>query len=118
MCALRISSIRVGLKSPPLRVSIPLLTEIPLSDMYKSLCKDDFYPLIHNCTRYMSYEEKVVHRLKHGIPGTIDEWIEDGKEHTKEPTANPHNHKYILLQDTVECIFNIVCKKVSFLFFT
>lgn len=88
--------------------------------MYKSLCNDDFYPLIENCTRWMSYEEKVAHRTKHSIPCSIDEWIEDEKTHTKGPIAGAYNlgtsgHKYTLLQDIVECILNVVTvnKEVS-----
>lgn len=64
----------------------------------------------------MSNEEKAAHRTKHGIPDTLDKWIEDGKTYTKEPTTNPHSnafHKYLSLQDIVECIFNVVCKEAS-----
>lgn len=82
--------------------------------MYQSLCGSDFYPLIiHNHTRWMSYEEKVAYRTKHKIPRSIDEWIEGGKAYIKEPISLGTSHKYTLLQDIVECIFNIVCKEVS-----
>jgi hypothetical protein len=82
-----------------------------------SLCDNDFYPLIHIRTKEMTYDEKVAYRAKHGVPGTIDQWIADGKTRTKAPTADPHKRgpslEYLLWQDEVECILNIIRKKVS-----
>ena len=82
-----------------------------------SLSGNDFYPLIHICTKYMTYDEKVMYRAKHEVPGTIDKWIEDGKTCTKAPTADPHKRgptlKYLLWQDDVECILNVIHKEVG-----
>jgi hypothetical protein len=82
-----------------------------------SLSDSDFYPLIHIHTKEMTYDEKVAYRAKHGIPGTIDEWIADGKTCTKAPTANPHKHgrslEYGSWQDDVECIINVIRKEVG-----
>ena len=65
----------------------------------------------------MTYEEKFMYRTKHGIPSTIDEWIADGKTCTKAPTANPYKRgpspEYLLWQDNVECILNVIFKKVG-----
>jgi hypothetical protein len=81
-----------------------------------SLSDNDFYPLIHIRTKEMTYDEKVAYRAKHCIPGTIDKWIADEKTHTKAPTADPHKRgpslKYLLWQDDVECILNVICKEV------
>ena len=57
--------------------------------MHKCLCPEDFYPLIHSHSKWMSYKEKVAYRIKHGIPATIDEWIMVEMKHTEAPTANP-----------------------------
>ena len=82
-----------------------------------SLSGNDFYPLIHIRTKYMTYYEKVAYRATHGVPGTIDEWIADGKTCTKAPTTDPHKRgptlKYLLWQDDVECILNVICKEVG-----
>ncbi len=82
-----------------------------------SLSGNDFYPLIHIRTKGMTYDEKVAYRAKHGVPGTIDKWIADGKTLTEAPTADPHKRgpslKYLLWQDDVECILNIICKEVG-----
>lgn len=84
---------------------------------YVSLCDNYFYLLIERETKWMSYDKKATYRIEHGIPSTIDEWISDGKMHTKAPTANPHRRgptgEYPLWQDNVKCILNVVCKKVS-----
>ncbi len=65
----------------------------------------------------MTYDEKVAYRAKNGVPGTIDEWIAEGKTRTKAPIADPHKRgpslKYMLWQDDVECILNIICKEVG-----
>jgi hypothetical protein len=97
-----------------------ILTRMPLSDRHPfnlNLCGDDFYPLIHICTKEMTYDEKVVYRAKHCIPGTIDKWIADEKMHTKAPTSDPHNRgpslKYLLWQDDVECILIVIRKEVG-----
>lgn len=82
-----------------------------------SLTGNDFYPLVHICTKDMTYDQKTAYRAKHGVPNTIDKWIADGKIHTKEPIADPHRRgpslEYLLWQDDVECILNIICKKVN-----
>jgi hypothetical protein len=82
-----------------------------------SLSGNDFYPLIHIHAKYMTYEEKVAYRAKHGIPGTIDKWIADGKTCTNAPIADPHKRgpslECVFWQDVVECIFNVICKKVG-----
>lgn len=85
-----------------------------------SLTGNDFYPLTHISTvKGMTYDEKVAYRAKHGIPGSIDEWIAEGKTHTKAPTADPHKRgpslQYLsrLWQDDVECILNIIRKEVG-----
>ena len=82
-----------------------------------SLNDSDFYPLIHIHAKYMIYDEKVAYRAKHGIPDTIDKWIADGKTCTKAPTADPHRRgpslESLFRQDVVECIFNVICKKVG-----
>ncbi len=83
--------------------------------MYKSLYSDDFYPLIHSRIKWMSYDEKVVYRIKHNIPSTVDEWIAAARTHTRAPVINPHkrgtSRKLSLSEDNVECILNIVeCK--------
>lgn len=83
---------------------------------YISLC-DDFYPLIEKKTKWMTYEQKSAYRVEHSIPGTIDQWISEGKRHIEAPAANPHKRgptgKYPLWQDNVECILNTMAKKVS-----
>ena len=82
-----------------------------------SLNGNDFYPLIHIHAKYMTYDEKVAYRAKHGIPDTIDEWITDGKTCTKAPTADSRqcgpSLESLLWQDVVECIFNVICKRVG-----
>jgi len=82
-----------------------------------SLSSNDFYPLIHIRTGKVTYDEKIAYRVKHGVPSTIDQWIADEKMHTKAPTADPHKRgpslKYLLWQDDVECILNIICKEVG-----
>jgi hypothetical protein len=82
-----------------------------------SLSGNDFYPLIHIRTKYMTYDEKVAYRAKHGVPGTIDKWIADGKACTKAPTADPHKRgptlKYLLWQDDVECSLSVIRKEVG-----
>ena len=83
-----------------------------------SLSSPDFYLLIHICTgKKMTYNEKIEYRAKHGIPGTIDEWIANEKMHTQAPTADPHkcgpSLKYLLWQDDVECILNVICSEVG-----
>ncbi|KDR73906.1 hypothetical protein GALMADRAFT_141676 [Galerina marginata CBS 339.88] len=79
-----------------------------------SLSGNDFYPLINSCTKWMTYDEKVAHGAKHGVPRTIDRWIADGKTRTKAPTANPFKRgptlEYLLWQDDVECILNVIQK--------
>lgn len=83
--------------------------------MHISLSENDFHPLIHIHSKWMSYEDKV----KHGIPSTIDEWIAYGKTRTNAPTANPHKRgpfgEYPLWQDDVECILRVIRKEVSVL---
>ena len=85
------------------------------SAMHKSLCHNDFYPLIRNNSKWMSYAEKAAYRIKHSIPSTVDEWIMGEMMHTNAPTANPYacgqSRKYSLLQDTVECTFNVLHHK-------
>jgi len=82
-----------------------------------SLSGNNFYPLVHICTKYMTYEEKMMYRRKLGIPSTIDEWVANEKLCTKAPTANPFERgsslKYLLWQDDVECILNVVLEKVG-----
>lgn len=83
-----------------------------------SLSGNDFYPLTHiRNIKEMTYVEKVAYRAKHGIPGTIDQWIEDEKGHTKAPTADPLKRgpslQNLLWQDDVECILNIIRKEVG-----
>lgn len=84
--------------------------------MYKSLCGDDFYPLTHSHTKWMSYDEKVEYRTKNSIPRTIDEWIVDGRTYIEAPTITPHSsgmpRKLALLHDNVECTLSVVCKEV------
>jgi hypothetical protein len=81
-----------------------------------SLCGDNFYPLINVRAEYMTYDERVVYRAKHGVPSTIDQWIAEGKICTKAPTADPQKRgpslKYLLWQDDVECVLNVICKEV------
>lgn len=85
------------------------------SNMHKSLCRDDFYPLIHSHSKWMSYSEKAAYRVKHSIPRTINEWIMNEMMHTEAPTANPYtcgpSREYSLLQDSVECTFNVLHHK-------
>jgi len=82
-----------------------------------SLCGDKFYPLINVRAKYMTYDEKVAYRARHGIPSTIDQWIADGKTCTKAPTADPRkcgpSLKYLWWQDDVECILNVIRKEVG-----
>jgi hypothetical protein len=82
-----------------------------------SLNSNDFYPLIHIHAKYMTYDEKAAYRAKHGIPNTIDKWITDGKTCTKAPTADLHQRgpslESLFRQDVVECILNVICKKVG-----
>jgi hypothetical protein len=82
-----------------------------------SLSGNDFYPLIHIHTGKMTYDEKIAYRAKHGVPGTIDKWIADEKTRTKAPTADPLKRgsslKYLLWQDDVECILNVIHKEVG-----
>jgi hypothetical protein len=82
-----------------------------------SLCGDTFYPLINVRAKYMTYDEKVAYRAKHGIPSTIDQWIADGKACTKAPTADPQKRgpslKYLLWQDDVECVLHVIRKEVG-----
>jgi len=83
-----------------------------------SFSGNDFYPLIPiHTSKKMTYDEKIAYRVKHGVPSTIDQWITDEKMHTKGPTADPHKRgpslKYLLWQDDVECILNIICKEVG-----
>ena len=77
-----------------------------------SLCSNDFYPLIHIQAKYMTYDKKVMYRVKYSVPSTIDKWIADGKACTKAPTTDPHKRgpslKYLLWQDDVECILNVI----------
>ncbi len=91
--------------------------EAPRSYMYKSLCGDDFYPLIYDNTRYMSHDEKVAYRVENDIPNTVDKWIEEEKIHTEKPTAKPYDRNapsaYASLQDNVECILNVTREVVS-----
>ena len=65
----------------------------------------------------MTYDKKVTYRVKHSVPSTIDKWIADGKTHTKAPTTNPQRHgpslKYLLWQDDVECVLNVIRKEVG-----
>jgi hypothetical protein len=81
------------------------------------LSGNDFYPLIHIRTKNMTYDEKVAYRVKHGVPNTVDKWIADGKTCTKAPTADPNKRgpslKYLLWQDDVECILNVIRKEVG-----
>jgi len=82
-----------------------------------SLSGNDFYPLIHIHTKYMNNNDKAAYRKKHGVPGTIDKWIADEKACTKAPTADPQKRgptlKYLLWQDDVECILNVIRKEVG-----
>jgi hypothetical protein len=82
-----------------------------------SLSGNDFYPLIHIRTKEMTYDEKIAYRAQHCIPGTIDQWIAEGKTQTKAPTADPLKRgpslKNILWQDDVECTLIIIRKEVS-----
>ena len=82
-----------------------------------SLSSNNFYLLIHIHTKYMTYYKKVVYHIKHSVPSTIDKWIADGKTCTKAPTTNLHKCgptlKYLLWQDDIECILNIICKEVG-----
>ena len=82
-----------------------------------SLCDIDFYPLIHVRTKWMTYDEKVIYRANHAIPSTIDEWIAQGKTQTKAPTASLLQRglrlEYLLWQDDVECILNVIRKEVG-----
>ena len=79
-----------------------------------SLSGNDFYPIR---TKGMTYDEKVAYRAKNGVPGTIDEWIAEGKTRTKAPIADPHKRgpslKYLSWQDDVECILNVIRKEVG-----
>jgi hypothetical protein len=81
------------------------------------LSGNDFYPLIHINTKYMNNDDKIAYRTKHGVPGTIDKWIADGKTCTEAPTADPHKRgpslKNLLWKDDVECILNIIRKGVG-----
>ena len=82
-----------------------------------SLSGNDFYPLIDSCTKTMTYDEKVTYRTEHRVPNTIDEWIANGKMHTKAPIPDPYKRgpsvKHLLLQDDVECILNVIFKEVG-----
>lgn len=97
-----------------------VLTKLPKSVSLRpplSLTENDFYPLIHICTKDMTYEEKVAYRAKHGIPSTVDKWILEGKMHTEAPTADLHKRgpslKHLSWRDDVECILHIIYKKVN-----
>ena len=84
----------------------------------RSLSGKEFYPLIHIRTgKKMTYDERIEYRAKHSVPSTIDEWIANEKTRTKAPTADPHKRgpslKYLLWQDDVECILNIIQKEVG-----
>ena len=65
----------------------------------------------------MTYDEKAVYRTKHGVPGTINEWIADGKVCTTAPIADPYKRgpslEYLSWQDDVECILNVIRKEVG-----
>ena len=106
------SSPTILTKMPPGQFDMPLRR--PFTGR---LSANDFYPLTHARTKEMTYDEKVAYRAEHGIPSTIDKWIEDEKTHTKAPTANPHKRgpslKYPLWQDDVECILNVIRKEVG-----
>ena len=58
-----------------------------------------------------------MYHRKLGIPRTINKWIANKKMCTKGPTANSFKHdlsfKYLLCQDDIECILNVVLKKMS-----
>jgi hypothetical protein len=96
-------------------------SDVPIIRRPFSLSGNDFYPLIHIRTKWMTYDEKVAYRAKHGIPGTIDKWIADGKTRTKAPTADSDRQKRHggpsfknpLWQDDVECILNVIHKEVG-----
>jgi len=83
-----------------------------------SLSGPDFYPLIHIRTgKKMMYNEKIEYRAKHGVPGTVDEWIANEKMRTQAPTADPRKRgpslKYLLWRDDVECILNVIRSEVG-----
>lgn len=82
-----------------------------------SLTDKDFYPLIHICTKVMTYDEKVAYRVKQGFPTTIDMWIADEKTRTEAPSTSPHKRgpppEYMLSLDDVECVLNVIRKEVS-----
>lgn len=83
-----------------------------------TLSGPEFYPLIHIPTgKKMTYDEKIEYRAKHDVPYTIDEWIENEKTRTEAPSADPLKRgpslKYMLWRDDVECILNIIHKKVG-----
>lgn len=65
----------------------------------------------------MTYYEKVAYRVKNSVPDTVDKWIVEGKTCTKAPTADPNKRgpslKYLLWQDDVECILNVIRKEVG-----
>ena len=83
-----------------------------------TLSGNDFYPLIHILTgEKMTYDEKIEYRAKHSVPSTIDMWIANEKTCTKAPTPDPQKRgptlKYLLWQDDVECILNVIHKEVG-----
>jgi len=120
-CGISLISAYINIGCPP-SSSPPALTKvIPQSAMavrhLLSLNSNDFYPLTHIHAKYMTYNEKVAYHAKHGIPDTINKWFTDGKTCSKAPTVDPHQGglslESLFWQDVVECIFNIICKKVG-----
>ncbi|KAF8914284.1 hypothetical protein CPB84DRAFT_1841011 [Gymnopilus junonius] len=93
-----------------------ICSDVPIRRPF-SLSGNDFYPLVQVRPGEMTYDQKVKYRARHGIPGTIDQWIELAKTHILAPTGylDGHNHgpslEYLLWQDDVECILKVIHKE-------
>ena len=65
----------------------------------------------------MSKEQTAAYRAKHGVPTTIDKWIAEARVDMEEPVVDQGTSRqsleFLLWQDKVECILNVVRKPVS-----
>jgi hypothetical protein len=116
MCNIRVRLLSLFIPTYIVYTDQDTQSDVPIRRPF-SLSGDDFYPLIHIRNKGLTYDEKVAYRAKHGVPGTIDKWIANGKTRTKAPTADPHkcgpSFKNPLWQDDVECILNVIRKEVG-----
>ena len=83
-----------------------------------NLSGDDFYPLTQVRHGELTYDQKIKYRARHGIPRTIDQWIELAKGHILAPTGDLNGHncdpslEYLLWEDDVECVLKVIHKEV------